>query len=112
MKRGSYDNGVLALVLVPSVPVYEIAHSRFHLLRRRKIVHLAGRSSHVIGLCFVIANGNAPLGGLSCGRYGVVFIRLLQQHLMEIADEDLVERFVSFDGILYRLYRLVMPLDV
>ena len=31
---------------------------------------------------------------------------------MEIADEDLVEVFVSFDRILYRLYRLIMPLDV
>ena len=95
-----------------SVPVYEIAHRRFYMLRQCVVIYLAGRGSHVIWLCFVVSNGNKSLCGLSIRRYGVDFIRLFQQHFMEISDEDLVERFVSFYCVLYRFYRLIMPLNV
>ena len=88
------DDRVLALFLQRLVPVDQFAHRVPDLFRRREVIGLAGRGHDVVGRALVCADSDGPPGVSAVGGDCLDFVRLVQQHAVQIANERLAQRVV------------------
>ncbi len=89
-----------------------VAHHRLDLLGRCEVVHLAHPRQHVVRCLLVLAHGDWPHGAVPVRRFGGHLVGLLQEDLVEVANERLVECLVLSNRLLNRLHGIVVALDV